>query len=84
MNLLICFIFIVSFLLVIALVRSELVFRYRGKALKVAKRLANNAIDKGDSGWYRFYQKKDSYGNYDKMFWSLHKWTYKQFYPDFN
>lgn len=56
------------------LIRNEIVFNVQGKAIAY--------IFKQDN-WQELQYMYDSV-SYDKMLWQFNKWTYKQFYPDFN
>ena len=61
-------------------IRNNIVYGIRCKANKIISEHCNSLIRKGEyqSGYDYFAVK----GSYDKMMWQLHKWTFKQFYPD--
>ena len=68
-------------MLIIALVRNQLVYKYQVKALRETSKKARAAID-DDGDWRKYYTKLESHGTYIKMFFDVRKWTYRQFYPD--
>jgi hypothetical protein len=67
-------------LLLVAHLRSNLVFKCRTRALQETSRKAKAAIARNES-WKEFYEKYNEYESYYKMFWDVRKWTYTQFYP---
>ena len=67
-------------MLIIALVRNQLVYKYQVKALRETSKKARAAID-DDGDWRKYYTKLESHGTYIKMFFDVRKWTYRQFYP---
>jgi len=67
----------------ILLVRNELVFRVRQKALKIISKKAKIAI-KNNENWEKSYTEYDLNDSYDKMFFDLTKWSFNQFYPNIN
>ena len=62
----------------ILLVRNELIFRIRNKGVNNIHAHNMNVIYRHTGTRVDF----NSYGSYEKMLWSLHKWTYKSFYGD--
>ena len=68
-------------MLLIAMLRNHLVYKYQIKAIRETNKKARNAAN-NDGDWEKYYTKLDNYDTYDKMFPDIRKWTYKQFYPD--
>ena len=81
MDIILCLWLFVLAMMIIALFRNHLVYKYQVKALQETSKKTRAAID-NDGDWEKYYTKLDSYGTYDKMFLDVRKWTYKQFYPD--
>ena len=81
MDIILCLLLFVAVMLIIALVRNQLVYKYQVKALRETSKKARAAID-DDGDWRKYYTKLESHGTYIKMFFDVRKWTYRQFYPD--
>jgi len=72
------------FVCIISLIRNQIVFRHQMRALEVAHRRAQKDLGQGNFlDWGKHYKKLESYGSYKQMVLDWTKWTYKQFYPDF-
>ena len=67
-------------LALVMLVRNQVVFQCRGRAIDEVSLRAKKAINDGDD-WMAPYRVLESYPSYKTMLLSLTKWTYKQFYP---
>jgi len=66
----------------ILLIRNDLVFNYKTRALKMTSEKSIKAILDDYPNWEKFYNLYESYGSYNKMMLNLKKWTFKDFYPD--
>ena len=86
---------VVLLFLVLILIRNELVYKYRIKALNIVSKKADkwiNSIARKPKEedyrnhlaimdrWIEYYDKKDSYGDYNQMVFDFRKWTFDQFY----
>lgn len=78
----IAFLFLGMIFCSMMLVRNNLIFRHRMKALDITSQKATEAIQLGDYNWQRFYEEKDAMGTYNSMMWMLTKWRFKDFYPN--
>jgi hypothetical protein len=70
----ICGVIAILVLCVFFQIRNEVVFNARGKAIQY--------IFKQDE-WKALQNRLDS-PSYSAMLFQIHKWTYKQFYPEFH
>ena len=68
---------------IVGLIRNEIVYRCRMKALDTTHFLSGIAIDNGQP-WENHYKKFDSYGSYGEMMKDLTKWRYRDFYAGLN
>lgn len=66
----------------IILIRTQMIYKYRMKALEVTSKKAISAIKTGDLYWRKFYDEWEEAGSFDSMLYALHKWKYTQFYPE--
>lgn len=69
---------------ILILIRNELIYKIRVRAIKVASNKAKYIIDNGSEGmdWIEEYNKRDSFGSYYQMLWDFRKWKYEHFYPN--
>lgn len=67
--------------LLLFLIRNELVYRHRLRAINKTYEKSREAINKGDE-WEIFYDDLESRGSYLSMIFDLTKWSYHAFYPD--
>ena len=74
-------VYTISALCFILIIRNIIVFKCRQRALRITSRLAQTEIDIGGD-FYACYRRYDAYGSYEKMLFSITKWTFNQFYPD--
>ena len=81
MDIILCLVLFAMAMIVIAMFRNHLVFKYRIRAIREISKKAKAAID-SDGDWRKYYIKLDNCDTYNKMLLNLRKWTYKQFYPD--
>lgn len=63
------------------ILRNEIVFRARLKALHYIGLVAQKAVDEGDKEWRRFYLEFKCNDSAIKQIFSLTKWRYRDFYP---
>ena len=75
-----CSIILLALVVLVMMVRNQVVFKCRGRAIDEVSLRAKKAINDGDD-WMAPYRVLDSYPSYNAMVLSLMKWTYKQFYP---
>jgi len=74
---------------VVMSIRNNLVYQYRTEALSMvsdmAKLLINNKSidDIKKNRWEEFYDFRDSHGSYNRQMFTLTKWRFKDFYPNF-
>ena len=73
---------VVLFFLFMMLIRNEIVARCRLRATNYCHDKSMAMIGTGGD-WRALYEEKDGYGSYDDMLFDLSKWTYNQFYPNF-
>ncbi len=74
---------VTSIIFVIALLRNEIVFRARIKAINYISFKSNMAIENKDGDWRRFYIEFDNGDSFIKQIFSLTKWRYRDFYPHY-
>jgi len=79
------FVFIlIVMVLFIYFVRLFTIYKYRVRALKYTTEKCLEAIENGDYKYERFFEDFDNHGSYYKMmFVDLWKWTYNDFYPNY-
>lgn len=65
---------------ILILIRNEVVYRARGKAIDVA--YAKSLPIPYNEDWEEPFRQYREYGSYEKMLFSLTKWQYKDFYPN--
>jgi len=67
---------------VVLLVRTELVYCWRVRALRAISRMAKQAITEGRySGWSHYYARLDN-PSYEAMVWDIAHWHFRDYYPD--
>lgn len=64
------------------MIRNAIVYRNRNRALEYTSKMVEKSIRDGNHNWRKHYDKLHNYDSYEKMLFSLTKWTYKDFYPD--
>lgn len=72
---------------IILLIRNELVYKSRIKAIDVAGKKARHIIDNSKTieemgKWCDAYNERDTFGTYGEMLFDLRKWKYEHFYPN--
>lgn len=92
MNIILYVLYFVFFMCFVMLFRNHLIYKIRIKAIDICYDKVKKSIDKSrelndpsiSDNWRDYYKKLDSYGEYNQMMFDFRKWTYKQFFPDFD
>lgn len=78
----ISFLCVLPVIVVIVLsIRNEIVFCCRMRSLKVLSVKGDEAIKRNED-WRKYHDLWECFGSYDSQMWDFRKWTYKQFYPN--
>lgn len=69
--------------IVLMTIRCPIIYHIRKKARNIAFSNTEQALKQGDSNWDEYWYQGPASTSYDYMlFVNLHKWTFKQFYPN--
>ena len=68
-------------LCIIGIIRTQLVYSIRTKALNIVRQESRASIRKGDGNQKNSYAEYYAYGSFDAMMLKLTKWRFKDFYP---
>lgn len=82
MNEIIAWSFTITMFFLFLILRNEIVYRARMKAINCASVNANEAINNGQD-WKPAYAEIEAHGSYHRQIFDLTKWRFRDFYPNF-
>lgn len=68
--------------MVLFLIHLFIIARIRSKAFNIARKNADLAIKINAPNWLDYWEEYTNGISFDGMVFSLHKWTFNQFYPN--
>lgn len=69
--------------LVLMIIRQWILYHIRKKAREIVFTNVQQAMKRGDADWDEYWYQGPAGRSYNRMlFLDLHKWTFKQFYPN--